>query len=101
MSVRFQVVIDCRDPRLLVSFWSSALGYQPEPPWEGFPGWGEYWRSIGVPEEEVQDVTSPEAIMDPKGEGPRIWFHAITEAKSCKNRLHFDVKASGDRGLPL
>ena len=101
MSVRFQVVIDCRDPRRLVSFWSSALGYQPEPPPEGFAGWREDWRSIGVPEEEVQDVTSPESIVDPKREGPRIWFHAVPETKTCKNRLHFDVKASGGRGLPL
>ena len=101
MSVCFQVVIDCHDPRRLVSFWSSALHYQPEPPPQGFAGWREYWQSIGVAEEEIRDVTSPESIADPKGEGPRIWFHAVPESKSCKNRLHFDIRASGDRELPL
>jgi hypothetical protein len=101
MSVRFQVAIDCHDARRLVTFWSSALYYQPEPPPRGFAGWREYWLSMGVPEEDVRGVTSPESIVDPKGEGPRIWFHAVPEAKVCKNRLHFDIKASGDRELPL
>lgn len=101
MSVRFQIVIDCHEPRRLVRFWSSAIRYRPEPPPQGFVGWREYWRSIGVPEEEIRDVTSPESIDDPKGEGPRIWFHAVPEAKNCKNRLHFDIRASGSRDLPL
>lgn len=101
MAVRFQVVIDCHDPRRLVAFWSSALRYQPEPPPQGFADWGAYWRSMGVAEEEIRGVTSPESIVDPKGEGPRIWFHAVPEAKTCKNRLHFDIKASGGRELPL
>jgi len=83
----------------MVSFYSSALHYEPEPPPQGFAGWREYWRSIGVPEEEVRDVTSPESIIDPRGEGPRIWFHAVPESKTCKNRLHFDIRASGDRNL--
>ena len=101
MPARFQVVIDCHDPKRLVPFWSAALGYQLEPPPPGFPGWREFWRSMGDPEEEVRDVTGPESIVDPKGEGPRIWFHAVPETKSCKNRLHFDLRASGERDLPL
>ena len=101
MTVRFQVVIDCHEPRRLVQFWVSAIRYRPEPPPPGFAGWREYWRSIGVPEEEIRDVTSPESIDDPNGEGPRIWFHAVPAAKTCKNRLHFDIRASGSRDLPL
>ncbi len=101
MAVRFQIVIDCHNPRLLVQFWSSALGYQPEPPPEGFSGWADYWRDMGVPEEELTGVTGPESIVDLEGHGPRIWFHAVPESKTCKNRLHFDVRASGSRDLPL
>lgn len=67
----------------------------------GFAGWREYWLSLGVAEEDVRGVTTPESIVDPNGEGPRIWFHAVPEAKTCKNRLHFDIKASGNRELPL
>lgn len=101
MSVRFGVTIDCRDPRRLVSFWSAALGYRLEPPPQGFAGWREYWLSLGATEEDVKDVTGPESIVDPKGEGPRIWFHSVPEGKACKNRLHFDITASEGRGLPL
>ncbi len=101
MSVRFQVVIDCHEPSRLVRFWSSALGYQPEAPPLGFVGWREYWLSRGVPEEEVRDVTDPESIVDPRGEGPRIWFHALPDPKTGKNRLHFDIRASGAPDLPL
>ncbi len=101
MSVRFQIVIDCREPRRLVQFWSAAIHYRPEPPPPGYAGWREYWRSLGVAEEELKDVTSPESIDDPKGEGPRIWFHGVPESKAVKNRLHFDVRASGSRDLPL
>jgi hypothetical protein len=101
MSVRFQIVIDCHEPRRLVQFWGSALRYRPEPPPQGFAGWREYWTTIGLPEEEIRDVTSPESIDDPNGEGPRIWFHAVPETKSCKNRLHFDLRASGSHDLPL
>lgn len=99
--VRFQLVIDCHDPRRLVDFWSAALQYQPEPPPKGHAGWREYWMSIGVPEDDVRDVTGPESIEDPNGEGPRIWFHAVPESKNCKNRLHIDVRASESRELPL
>ena len=56
---------------------------------------------MGIPDEEVRGVTSPESIVDPKGEGPRIWFHAVPESKTSKNRLHFDIRASGNRELPL
>ncbi len=101
MPVRFQIVFDCREPRRLVRFWAPALRYRPEPPPHGFAGWREYWRSLGVAEEEIRDVTTPESIDDPNGEGPRIWFHAVPEPKACKNRLHVDLRASGGHELPL
>lgn len=101
MTVRFQVVIDCHDPGKLVPFWGSALGYRPEPPPQGFAGWADYWRDMGISEEDLRGVTGPESIVDANGAGPRIWFHAVPETKTCKNRLHFDLKASGGRELPL
>ena len=47
-----------------------------------------------------------DSIIDPRGEGPRIWFHAVPDAKVVKNRLHLDIHASGgrstvDRSVPL
>jgi hypothetical protein len=37
---------------------------------------------------------------DPDGHGPSIWFHAVPDTKTVKNRLHLDVHASGDRRDP-
>ncbi len=99
MAVRFQIVVDCRDPPKLVRFWRDALHYVIDPPPKGWDSWDAYWRSIGVPEEELG--VGPDSISDPGGGGPRIWFHIVPESKICKNRLHFDIRASGGRDLPL
>ena len=104
MAARFQLVIDCQNPELLARFWAAALGYVLEPPPEGFATWDDFWRDLGVPEDELG--LGPDSIADPDGAGPRIWFHAVPDTKGVKNRLHFDVHASGgrlplDRGIPL
>jgi hypothetical protein len=100
MTTRFQIVIDCADPGLLAKFWAQALGYEFEPPPEGFEDWDAYWRSVGVPEDELDG--SADRIVDPTGGGPRIWFQAVPEGKTIKNRIHFDIRASGGReGNPI
>jgi hypothetical protein len=99
VSARFQLVIDCADPDRLTRFWAAALGYVLEPPPEGFPDWDEYWRSIGVPDEELG--TGADCIIDPQGAGPRIWFQVVPERKTLKNRLHLDIHAGGGRSVPL
>jgi glyoxalase superfamily protein len=99
MSVRFQITIDARDSVRLADFWANALGYIPEPPPGGFATWNDYWRNVGVPEEELVDGT--DCIVDPTGAGPRIWFHVVPEPKTCKNRLHFDLRVSGGRSFPI
>ena len=104
MSVRFQLVIDCKDPGPLARFWAAALGYMLEPPPEGFATWDDWRRDIGFPDSELG--TGADSIVDPRGDGPRIWFHAVPDAKVVKNRLHLDVHASGgrsttDRGVPF
>jgi hypothetical protein len=99
MAVRFQVVVDCTDPDLLANFWASALGYVLEPPPAGFDTWNDYWRHIGVPEDELFEGS--DCIVDPDGAGPRIWFQVVPEAKSVKNRLHVDIHASGGRTQSL
>ena len=96
MPARFQLVIDCKDPGLLVRFWAAALGYVPEPPPEGFASWDDWRRDIGLPDSELG--TGPDSIIDPRGEGPRIWFHAVAGAKVVKNRLHLDIHASTGGG---
>ncbi len=89
MPARFQLVIDCQDPDLLARFWAAALGYVLEPPPEGFATWDDWRRAMGF-----ELGIGADSIIDPRGEGPRIWFHALPEAKVAKNRLHFDIHAS-------
>ena len=104
MPVRFQLVIDCKDPELLARFWAAALGYVLEPPPEGFATWDDWRRDIGLPDSEPG--IGADSIIDPRGDGPRIWFHVVPDAKVVKNRLHLDIHVSGgagptDRSVPL
>ncbi len=99
MPVRFQLVIDCADPDQLARFWAAALGYELEPPPSGFPTWDDYYRDLGVPEEDLG--IGADRIFDPQGHGPRIWFQVVPETKAAKNRLHLDIHASGGRTVPI
>jgi hypothetical protein len=104
MPARFQLVIDCKDPELLARFWAAALGYVLEPPPKGFATWDDWRHDIGLPDSELGIGT--DSIVDPRGDGPRIWFHLAPEAKVVKNRLHLDVHVSGflspgGRAIPL
>jgi Glyoxalase-like domain len=53
MAVSFQLVIDCADPEPLVRFWAAALGYELEPPPDGFASWDMYRRDLRAPEDEL------------------------------------------------
>lgn len=95
--VAFQLTIDCADPGAQARFWAHALRYRMEDAPDGFPTWREYWLSVGVPEEELGDGECCDSIVDPEGDGPRIWFQQVPEGKVVKNRLHLDVKVGGKR----
>jgi hypothetical protein len=102
MARKIQVTIDCADPGRLSRFWSTALGYDIQPPPDGFPTWNAFWRSIGVPEDELDDENDgSDSVVDPDGVGPRIWFQQVPEGKVVKNRLHLDIDIGGGRGVPL
>jgi hypothetical protein len=99
MATKIQVVFDCADPDVLTRFWAPALGYRVEGPPAGFDDWRSYWAHIGLPEDELVD--SGDAIVDPDGVGPRIWFQVVPEAKVVKNRVHLDLDVSGGRTVQL
>jgi len=90
MSSSIQLVFDCADPDRMADFWREALGYQLQPPPDGFDSWDDFLDSIGIPEEQRHDKA---AITDPDGIRPRIFFQKVPEPKSAKNRLHIDVSA--------
>ena len=97
--VHFQLVIDCADPDRLARFWTSALHYELEPAPDGFDSWDDYYRDLGVGEEDL-DI-GEDSIADPHGDGPRIWFQRVPDSKTVKNRLHIDISVGGDRSIPI
>jgi len=99
VAVNFQVAIDCADPDRLARFWAGALRYELEPAPAGFVTWDDYWRRVGVPEDELG--VGHDSIVDPDGRGPRIQFHVVPEGKTIKNRIHFDLHASGGRAVSI
>ena len=99
MPVSYQLVIDCAAPEPLARFWAEARHYVIAPPPSGFDSWDDFYRSIGVPDDELG--IGADRIEDPRGEGPAIWFQVVPEKKTLKNRLHIDVDASGGRGSSL
>jgi catechol 2,3-dioxygenase-like lactoylglutathione lyase family enzyme len=99
LATSIQVTIDCADPDRLARFWAQALGYRLEEPPDGFATWEQYWVSRGLPAEEAEG--GYDAIVDPDGVRPRIWFQPVPEPKTVKNRVHLDLGVSGGRGVPL
>ena len=97
--VRYQLVIDCADPDRMARFWAAALHYDLEPPPDGFETWDDYYRDLGLGEEDLG--LGEDSIVDPSGDGPRIWFQQVPEGKTIKNRLHLDIAAGGGRSVPI
>jgi hypothetical protein len=74
------------------------LGYVVQAPPEGFDSWESFLIEMGVPETVWNSAS---AVVDPTGEGPRIFFQQVPEPKSVKNRVHLDLNAGGGHGTPL
>ena len=88
-----------RVTRTARALWAEALRYVIAPPPAGFESRDDFYRSIGVPDDELG--IGDDRIEDPNGEGPGIWFQVVPEKKSIKDRIHVDVHASGGRDTPL
>jgi hypothetical protein len=97
MATPIQVGFDCADPARLAQFWATALGYQLQDPPEGYTTWPEFLAAQGVPEDQWN---SANAIIDPDGKGPRVFFQRVPEAKTVKNRVHLDLNVGGGDGTP-
>jgi hypothetical protein len=86
-----------RCPARLAQFWATALGYQVQDPPPGYTSWPEFLAAQGVPEDQWN---SANAVVDPDGNGPRIYFQQVPETKTVKNRLHLDLNVGGGEGTP-
>ena len=78
MPARFKdLCLDARDHQALADWWCTAIGY------------------VRRESEEPRPPDWPIPIVDPAGQGPRIWINPVPEPKSVKNRMHLDV--TGDQ----
>jgi hypothetical protein len=93
---RIQIVVDCADPAVMMDFWGPALGYERQPPPAGFASWADFATGRGIPREKWRG-----AVVDPTGQGPRLYFQTVPEPKTVKNRVHVDIGATDRPGLPL
>jgi hypothetical protein len=92
MATALQIVFDCADPAELSRFWALALGYKLQDPPAGSASWPEWLAAQGIPEERWNDAS---AVVDPEGNGPRIYFQRVPEGKTVKNRVHLDLNVGG------
>lgn len=96
MALEVQITFDCSDPAALANFWSEVLGYRIQSPPPGFDSWEAALQAMGVPKEQWN---SRSAVVDPDGNGPRLFFQRVPEGKTVKNRVHLDVRtAPGSAG---
>ncbi|MFH5212070.1 VOC family protein [Antrihabitans spumae] len=103
MALNWKLVIDTAEAPVVADFWAAALGYEVEDP----SALIEQLLSAGhLPAEAVLEhrgskifrgyaaIRHPDDPFDPTsgvGQGRRLLFQDVPEAKSGKNRLHIDV----------
>jgi 4a-hydroxytetrahydrobiopterin dehydratase len=73
-----ELAIDALDIGAIRPFWKAALGYADEPG-----------------QDEATD-----AIVDPVGQLPAIWFQQMDAPRPQRNRIHFDITVSHEEAEP-
>jgi 4a-hydroxytetrahydrobiopterin dehydratase len=73
-----EIAIDAMDIAAIRPFWKAVLGYGDEPGHDG-----------------PQD-----AIVDPAGQLPAVWFQQMDEPRPQRNRIHFDITVAHEEAEP-
>lgn len=68
-----EIAVDTTDDSRIRPFWAAVLGYD------------------AAPDDE-------DALADPHGLGPQVWFQEADAARSGRGRLHVDVSVAVDEG---
>ncbi len=94
MTTKVQIVIDCVDPHAQATFWAAALGYEMDIDEEFIR------RMLDQGHATEDDVATFEGVLvwktgaacnDPGGTRPRLYFQAVPEPKTVKDRIHIDL----------
>jgi len=91
MARSFQVTFDASNPETLADFWRDALGYQRPSPPEPYDSWEAFALDKGMSEDAWGSF---DALEDPDGDGPRLFFQKVPEEKTSKNRVHLDLRVA-------
>ena len=97
MATGVQIVFDSADPARIAALWAAAVHYKPQDPPPGFASWQAFPKAQGIPESEWN---SANAVVDPDGAGPRLYFQRVPEGKTVKDRLHLDLRVGGPMDAP-
>jgi len=92
MTALGNIVFYADDPRALAHFWAQVLGY---PPLEWEDPTRQQLLDAGLTE---ADLASRALAEDPKGKGPRLFFHHADGPKRGRNRIHLDISVSPKAG---
>jgi hypothetical protein len=89
------IVVDCEHPASLARFWAAAIeGYSVAPYDDAELA---RLRSLGI--ESPED--DPTVLVEQPGVTPRLFFQRVPEHKVVKNRVHIDLRATGDLDAEL
>lgn len=69
-----EIAIDALDISAILPFWKAVMGYADEPGSHG----------------------PTDAVVDPVGQGPAIWFQQMDAPRPQRNRIHFDITVPHD-----
>jgi 4a-hydroxytetrahydrobiopterin dehydratase len=69
-----EIAIDAMDIPSIRPFWKAVLGYTSEPGWDG----------------------PDDALIDPVGQGPALWFQQMDAPRPQRNRIHLDISVPHD-----
>ncbi|MDQ0755286.1 VOC family protein [Arthrobacter sp. B3I4] len=104
MALNIQIAVDCSDPHNLADWWAETLEWAVEPQDEdfirsmieqGFATDAETTRHRGKLVWRTGAAIRPPGDLDAKPATPRILFQTAPEAKTVKNRVHWDVNLAG------
>ena len=100
MATTVQIAFDAADPHALARFWSDALGYEVErhgPLVEQLLAAGHLTMADTIEVDGQRAFKDVTGCRDPNGNGPRLFFQRVPEAKTAKNRVHLDLHVGPDR----
>jgi hypothetical protein len=104
MTLKIQIVVDCKNPHELADWWAETLEWAVEPQDEafihsmieqGFATEAETTTHRGKLVWREGAAIRPPEELDAKAPAHRVLFQIVPEEKSVKNRVHWDVRLAG------